>query len=135
VDHDTVSGNFGSGVIFNTTAGGAISDCGICGNTNNAIDATCSGCTILGNNCGANAGGIVVAGANNRIEGNHITLSSGYGIEVIAPHTNNIVLRNSVEGGGANDYFLGPSQFAGPIITNAPAGVITNSNPWANFGF
>jgi hypothetical protein len=80
-----------------------------------------------------------VFGSNNRIEGNHVTSTGvgGYGIGIIssASYTNNIVIQNSVAGSGANNYSFNASQIVGPLITNTVSGIITNSNPWANFSF
>jgi hypothetical protein len=90
-------------------------------------------------NIGGDIASILVAGSQNRIEGNHVSGSgiSGFGIRVSnnASYTNNLIIRNSVIGGGLNNYFFNANQFGGPLITNAVSGVITNLNPWANFSF
>jgi len=121
-----------------------VRDCTVSGNFYYGIDVVGSCCFIKGNNCDGNdtaksagIGGIQINGANNRIEGNHVTGASGNGISIlaIAGYTNNIVVQNSVEGDGANDYSFNASQIVGPIITNTVSGIITNSNPWANFSF
>jgi len=41
-------------------------------------------------------------------------------------------IRNTVVG-AANNFSYNKSQVVGPLITVAPGGIITNSNPWANF--
>ncbi len=94
-----------------------------------------SGNTIAGNDAGksANTGGICVAGLNNRIEGNHVTGTSvpGNGILVLnnTSYTNNIVIGNSVVGGGTNNYSINAIlNDVGPIGAAA-----TNSSPWGNF--
>lgn len=116
--------NQGNGILLNFASG-----CLISGNT------------IAGNDGGksANAAGICIVGSNNRIEGNHVTGTSapGNGILIFnnTSYTNNIVIRNSVEGGGTNNYSINASQIVGPLITNAVSGIITNANPWANFSF
>jgi hypothetical protein len=83
--------------------------------------------------------GIVIESANNCIDGNFVAGSgpAGYGIFVsfVAGVTNNILIRNSVSGNGANDFIVNTSQIVGPLITNGVSGIITNSNPWANFAF
>ena len=83
--------------------------------------------------------GIFIGSANNYVDGNFIagTGPAGYGIFVgfAAGITNNILIRNSVTGNGANDYIVNSSQILGPLITNGVSGIITNSNPWANFAF
>ena len=82
---------------------------------------------------------ISITTANNRIDDNFVTGNgpAGYGILVgnSASITNNIVIRNTVFGNGAKDYSFSTSQIVGPLITNTVSGVITNSNPWANFAF
>ena len=52
-------------------------------------------------------------------------------------YTNNIVMRNTVMGNGANGFnFLGSaSNVTGPIITTTTSGAITGSNPFSNFSF
>jgi hypothetical protein len=90
--------------------------------------------TLIGNNSlniGGDISSIYISGYNNRIEGNHITGSgpSGYGIRVAnnAANTNNIIIRNSVEGGGANNYYAPASNDVGPIGSAS-----TNASPWGN---
>jgi hypothetical protein len=90
-----------------------------------------SGCTA--NN---NYFGIVVNAARDRIQDNHITMSSseGNGIYVEGTgDTNNLIIGNSVAGGGAFNYSISGTQIIGPIITTT--GTITSSSPWANFSF
>lgn len=140
----TLSGNF-AGLIFQGTS--TVRYCTVSGNKFPGISIEANNCLVFGNvlngnNFGGSSGdgGIVIAGSNNRIEDNHVvendTLGSGINIfNTGSPPTNNIIIRNSVEGNGANDYSLGSSQIAGPIITNVISGIITNSNPWANFAF
>jgi parallel beta-helix repeat protein len=132
LEHLTISGNE-SGIYLNIGGNNIISDCGITGNTQSGIQTTGSGSLISDNTCSGNPTGIYISGNNNRIENNHIT-GGTTGIEMLATGTNNIVVKNSVEG-CINDYYFGSPQIAGPLITNAISGVITNSNPWANFAF
>lgn len=135
-----------SGVNGVNADGSVIQECLVNGNTGSGLIVGGSGCLIIGNNCAGNNtlnsaanAGIVVSGSNNRIEGNHVTGTgaSGKGISIYPStgFTNNLIVRNSVEGGGANNYSFNGSQIVGPIITNAVSGIITNSNPWANFSF
>jgi parallel beta-helix repeat protein len=121
-----------------------IKNCTASDNQLNGIAVVASGCLVSGNVCNENNqanintdGGIVVLGANNRIENNQLAGNTGYGIEIeaILGATNNIVVGNSVQGDGANDYFYSTAQIVGPIMTNNATGIITNSNPWANFQF
>jgi len=46
--------------------------------------------------------------------------------------TNNVIIKNSAIGNG-NDYSITSGNIVGPLIT--VTGIITNSNPWANFSF
>ena len=102
-----------------------------------APGSTAIGNTCIGNNTSANAtrAGIYVNDANNRIEDNHVTASGYAGISVnnFSTYTNNIIIKNSVRGNGANNYVTPGNQIVGPLITTY--GTITNSNPWANFSY
>jgi hypothetical protein len=137
-----------SGNDFGLAAQGAsvIRYCTVSGNTGVGIADEANDCLILGNACSGNNsgnntqnGGIIVLGANDRIIDNHVTGSglAGYGIEIeaVLGGTNNMIVGNTVEGNGTRDYFFSTAQVVGPLITNAISGIITNSNPWANFQF
>jgi nitrous oxidase accessory protein NosD len=118
--------------------GGVIRDCMVSGSTEYGIEINGSGLLVIGNNLAGNSTGIfILSGANNQIEGNYVTGKGGYGIEILnySYVTNNIVIRNTVVGSGANNYSFNSSQIVGPLITNTASGIITNSNPWANFSF
>ena len=130
----TILDNNTSGINF-SGSGCIISACGINGNNQDGILMAGSGCFIHDNNCAGNADGIYVTGSNNRIENNHIIENGGTGLAFEGLSTNNLVVKNSVEGSGTYDYFFNSPQITGPIITNAISGIITNSSPWANFGF
>jgi parallel beta-helix repeat protein len=128
-----VSNNHGTGISF-SSAGSIISNCSISGNTTDGILLWGSGCLIVGNNCAGNhLIGINIPGSNNRIEGNHVT-GGGKGFVLNTGGANNLVIKNTAEG-TTSDYTLDPNQIIGPIITNTVSGIITNSNPWANFAF
>jgi hypothetical protein len=135
-------GNGSSGLAVANV--GQVKNCTASDNQGNGISVIANGCLISANVCNENNqaningnGGIVVLAANTRIENNHLTGNTGYGIEIEATlgGTNNIVVGNSVQGDGAKDYFYSTSQIVGPIMTNNATGIITNSNPWANFQF
>ncbi len=140
----TISSN---GIGIYASADVVIKDCLIVGNEKYGInlqtsDSVVTGNSLLGNNAGNSASyaAIFVAGSNNRIDGNHITKSgvAGKGISISfseGSYTNNLVIRNSVAGGGANNFSFGTFQVIGPIVTNTASGILTNSNPWANFSF
>lgn len=137
----------GNTIGLQASTGSVIRDCIVSDNGLIGIYVTGSGCVVMNNelignntlNLGGDIASIFVAGSNNRIDGNHVSGSGvgGYGIRVsnTAGYTNNLVIRNSVGGGGLNNYFFNASQFGGPLVTNTASGVITNSNPWANFSF
>ena len=142
-EHLTVCSNR-TGLYFHNNT--LVQDCVVCSNINNGIYVVGTGCLVLNNICAgnnsanaANTAGIYVGNANNRIEGNHVigTGPAGGGI-IIQPATsitNNIVIRNSVIGGGANNFSFNVQQIVGPLITNTVSSFITNANPWANFSF
>lgn len=125
--------------------GGAIQNCAVSLAGEYGIYIAGPGYLVNGNTCfgnntvnEANGAAMLINGSNNRIEGNFVTGSgpAGFGIAINAEsNTNNVFVRNSVQGNGANDYFVNYQQLSGPLITNVISGVITNSNPWANFAF
>jgi len=136
----TISHNNGYGMSLSGFQNSSVSDCKVNGNANNTgIYLSGSSCFIIGNSFSGNGISIYVQGANNQIDGNRVNGSNpsavGIWINNAPGVTNNMVMRNFVTGYGANDYSLGTGQIAGPIITNAVSGIITNSNPWANFSF
>ena len=138
----SITGNGGSGVLLQNVC--QVKNCTSSGNQDNGIQVNANGCLISGNVCNqnnqgdiGNDAGIWVGAANTRIENNHLTGNEVDGI-YIDPNTgvtNNIIVGNSVQGDGAKDYFFSTSQIVGPIMTNDATGIITNSNPWANFQF
>jgi len=136
----TSSHNSGYGIELNGFQNGSVSDCKVDGNSGNTgIYLSGSSCFVLGNSCTGDGLSIFVQGANNQIDGNHVIGSNpstvGIWINNAVGTTNNIVTRNFSMGYGLNDYSLGTGNIAGPVVTNAVSGIITNSNPWANFAF
>jgi parallel beta-helix repeat protein len=126
--------------------GGIVRNCTVSLGQEYGIYIAGSGYLIYGNTCfgnntvnEANGGAILINASNNRIENNFVTANSpaGFGIDINAGGgaTNNVVVRNSVQGNGANDCVVNFQQLTGPLITNVISGIITNSNPWANFAF
>ena len=140
LEHLTLAANY-NGVQL---AGiGVVRDCLFIGNTQNGLVLNGSGCLVLhdvfsGNNSANVAGNASIAVQNNgnRIEDNQVTGSgpAGRGISAGAV-TNNLIIRNSVFGGGGNNFVVGNGNIVGPLVTNTASGIITNSNPWANFSF
>jgi hypothetical protein len=141
----TVSGcsvqNNGGGIWVEPA--GTVLGCFVANNGGSGIYVT-GGSKVIGNTCiGNNTGavsyeaGIYIVGTNNRVEDNNVTASGYAGIQVVNSSyaTNNLIIKNSVSGNGANNYVLPAGQIVGPLITNTVSGIITNSNPWANFSF
>jgi hypothetical protein len=142
LEHLSVSDNAAYGILVENPA--AIRYCLTTANRDIGIAVFGNDCLVQDNvssadNSGNTSGfgGLMILGNDNRIENNHVTGAgvAGYGIAVYnnGPYTNNIIIRNSVEGNGTNDYGFILSQVVGPLITNTVSGIITNSNPWANF--
>ena len=113
-----------------------VTGCLVQSNAFNGISIQGTGNVVNGNNfCGNNTsdslgvGGINITSSNNRVEDNHVTSTgfNGNGI-LVTGSTNNIIIKNSVEGSGTNNYNIAPLNDAGPIGNAA-----TNTSPWANF--
>jgi hypothetical protein len=131
------NGNYGI-----ETTSGTVLDCFSQGNAWSGIQVTGQGSFVIGNNClnnnsssGSGFAGIRIEGAANRIEGNMVQLNSGAGISVNSIYANNFIIKNSAWFNGSSNYVFNSSQIVGPLITNTVAGIITNSNPWANLSF
>jgi len=93
-----------------------------------------SDCLILNNVCnsngfGSDGAGIHAISKDNRIEGNNVS-GNDRGIDV--DDAGNLIIRNSASGNTFN-YSINGVQTIGPIV-NA-TGVITSTNPWANFSY
>ena len=121
---------------------GFVTGCLVQNNGQSGILVNLPGSQVIGNNCIGNntsgstfGAGIYINDSNNRIEDNHVSASGYAGISVNSIYTHNFIIKNTVTGNGTNDYIYNTSQIVGPIITNTVSGIITNSNPWANFAF
>ena len=143
VSSGTVSGCTADNNYIGISIGsGTVSGCNVYGNAMEGIAVTADS-KVIGNTCvgnGAQVTGppaILIGGSNNRVEDNHCAANGTIGILVGngSSDTNNIIIKNSVSGNGANNYVVPGAQIVGPIITNTVSGIITNSNPWANFSF
>jgi hypothetical protein len=121
---------------------GTVLNCFSQGNAWSGIQVAGQGSAVIGNNClnnnsssGSTFAGIRIEGAANRIEGNMVQLNSVAGISVNSIYANNFIIKNSAWFNGSSNYVFNSSQIVGPLITNTVAGIITNSNPWANLSF
>jgi parallel beta-helix repeat protein len=120
---------------------GTVTRCLVQNNAASGIYVESAGSEVIGNNClGNNSGnieleaGILINASNNRVEDNHVTASGYAGIALFyGGYANNIIIKNSVAGNGANDYYFASAQIAGPLIS--VSGTITSSNPFANFAY
>jgi hypothetical protein len=135
---DCVVNNSAYGIY---AAPGTVSGCHVEANYYSGIYADAPGCQVTGNTClGNNSGnsttdaGIYLNNSNNRTQGNHVTASGNAGIMVgSGSYSGNVIIQNTVNGGGANNYVTPGAQIVGPFISTS--GVITNANPWANFSY
>ena len=122
-------------------APGTVSGCHVEDNYYSGLYADAPGCqftdnTCLGNNSGdsTNDAGIYLNDSNNRVQANHVTASGNAGIQVgSSTYSGNVIIQNTVNGGGAHNFVTPGAQIVGPFITTS--GVITNANPWANFSY
>lgn len=100
-------------------------------------DSKVVGNVLVGNNTSDSSSyaGIATAGSDSLIEENHVVASglNGDGIQ-LAAGSGNIVIRNYVQGNGANDFGGSAPDIVGPIV-NTTVGVATNVNSWANMAF
>jgi hypothetical protein len=129
-----INNNVGQGINIegygSPLAYGSMSGCLVAGNTGYGISLTSSGWEIVGNSCISNQSvNLLINGSNNRIENNHVVTAGGIaGIQVSGnEYTNNVVIHNTVIGGGANNYQNPGNNDFGPIGTAATA-----TSPWAN---
>jgi hypothetical protein len=121
-----------AGIYMAGGASGLVSDCISVTNIGWGIEIFGTGVFVIGNNCvGNSAGGISIQNSYNRIEGNNVlTQARIIGIQVPSnSYSNNVIVRNSVGGGGNNSFNYSVS------LNNdmAPAGSVSGaSNPFAN---
>jgi parallel beta-helix repeat protein len=74
--------------------------------------------------------GFNISGSGCRVENNSAIGNASSGFDLQAG-TNNLIVKNIAQRNIQGDFSLDNNQFIGPIITTT--GIITNSNPWANF--
>ncbi|TVQ59519.1 MAG: hypothetical protein EA379_10655 [Phycisphaerales bacterium] len=90
-------------------------------------------CVVVNNTAAGNTGpdghGILIDGTDNRVEGNSVVNNSANGLRVDG--LRNLVIQNSASNNIGSNYNFTGTNTTGQIITGG--GVITASNPWANF--
>lgn len=113
-------------------------DCTVTANVGNGIRVG-GHCLLVGNTCngnGAGAGngaGIAVGSEGNRIDSNNV-IDNDQGIRVTSGP--NIIIRNTAKNNAVTDFDIAGGNKVGPTNDLFDAnGVITNTNPWANFSF
>jgi hypothetical protein len=113
---------------------GIVSGCMVQGNQLSGSRIAGTNSEVVGNNCvGNNAAnltteaGIYSDASNSRIEDNHVTGSGYAGILAASGNTNNIIIRNTVIGNGANNYVVPSGNDLGPV-----GAASTATSPWAN---
>ena len=91
-----------------------------------------SRCQIINNNCSGNTfAGISVLGSGNRIDSNHAT-GGQRGLHVTG--TDNLIVRNSVQGAAVLSYDTAAGNHQAALITSPGLG-FASASPWANFSF
>ena len=120
-----------SGIPIASPNSSQISGCVARANAGNGIQVG-SRCQILNNNCSGNTfAGISILGSANRIDGNHVTASQR-GLHVTG--TDNLIIRNSVQGATVLSYDTGAGNHQAALITSPGLG-FASASPWANFSF
>lgn len=152
---DGISGTFGASIIDCTSGsntgvgirienGGLVSGCVVSTNGQHGISSTVDG-VIVGNVCDGNGtaittgAGIIVSGADNRIEGNTCT-DGDVGFRVSA--AGNLIVRNTCSGNGTNwDIASGnvclvvSATTAGAILGNSGGAAPGSTDPSVNFTY
>jgi len=124
------SGSYGIEAYRSTVTDCVVSYCVLSGIYLNAPGCRISGNTCLGDNSSGNTSfnaGIFIDDANNRVENNHVTASGYAGIAINTFYAGNVVVKNTVQGNGGNNYLGTAGNDFGPIGTAATA-----TSPWAN---
>jgi hypothetical protein len=132
-----VYGNGAGGIALNNSGvplapnGGLVEGCDVYGNAGNGIVAG-SRCLVRNNEvAGSTLAGINVTGSACRIEGNHCT-GGQRGLHIAG--TDNLIVRNSVQGTTMSAYDIAAGNHDAARITSPGAGFASTS-PWANFSF
>jgi parallel beta-helix repeat protein len=129
--HVNGSGNYGIEAFSSTVSGCTIENCAKSGIYVNAAGSLIQGNHLRSNNSSGSSSfnaGIYINDSNNRVEDNHITVSGYAGIAINnSYYSNNVVVKNYVQGNGANNYLGTANNDFGPIGSAA-----TVTSPWAN---
>ena len=106
-----------------------ISDCSSALNTGDGIELL-EDSFVSNNKVDGNITGILVTGADNRIDGNSVTDNAGDGIRVTG--TGNLIIRNTASG-NASDYNCAAGNSNAQVL-NPVAGFVS-TDPWANISY
>jgi parallel beta-helix repeat protein len=87
-------------------------------------------CFASNNACTTNQAGIIASNTANRIDSNHVSDNTQYGISVVT--SDNMIVRNTARANGVN-YNIAASEYAQIIIN--PGNNFSATNPWANFAY
>jgi len=88
---------------------------------------------VTENECAGNLIGINMTSSRGRFERNNL-IDNGFGLSLGLGSRSNVVVCNSASGNVTNYNFGGTDHLIGPTNNLVVAGgVITNTNPWANF--
>jgi parallel beta-helix repeat protein len=112
---------------IDASQGAMVRDCVATFNQKNGIRVN-HDCLVVGNQCASNGqsvskAGVLVMGAGNRVDGNHL-VSNGVGIQVDG--ADNVIVRNTLLGNTTRD-IIAAGNDVGPWGTAATA-----TSPWAN---
>jgi hypothetical protein len=93
------------------------------------VDSVALNNNCVGNNTSASSieAGILAFFGPGRIEGNHISYSTGFGIMVSASQTGVVVIKNTTAGNTNNILSIPAGNDVGPLGKAA-----TSTSPWAN---
>ena len=137
--HCTAYSNGTNGIIMANTgfiiatnpASGQIIGCVSRSNNGNGVQVG-SRCFLQDNNCAGNVfAQIFVTGSACRIDSNHCT-GGQRGFQITG--TDNLVIRNSVQGASVSAYDIVAGNHDAARITS-PGSIFASTSPWANFSF
>jgi hypothetical protein len=114
VEHCTISDNGADGIQAESRC--ALVDNYLSGNNTNLMN---------------NSAAISLFGVGSRVEGNQIVNNYLTGVKDF--FGGNFIVRNTARANAVTNFDISASSALGPLISSP--GVITNSNPWANFSF